>query len=30
VKPWQDAVKPVIEANTAEFKAVLDAINAAR
>lgn len=30
VKPWQDAVKPVIEANAVEFKEVLDAINAAR
>jgi len=30
VKPWQDAVKPVIDANTVEFKEVLDAISAAR
>ncbi|MBS4210630.1 TRAP transporter substrate-binding protein [Bacillus sp. FJAT-50079] len=28
--PWQEAVKPVIEANREEFKDVLDAIDAAR
>jgi tripartite ATP-independent transporter DctP family solute receptor len=30
LKPWQDAVKPVIEKNSVEFKETLDLINAAR
>lgn len=30
LKPWQDAVKPVIDANREQFKAVLDAIDAVR
>lgn len=30
IKPWQDAVKSVIDANGGEFKEILDAINAAR